>query len=55
MTEKRLNFGLVVRPISGGYQEKGGVNSSASKVISRPPAPAAMKPSGNSQTTTKRK
>lgn len=41
---REVKKGIVVRPFSGGYEEKGGVNSSTSKVVLRPAAPASMKP-----------
>jgi hypothetical protein len=52
----RIFTGLIVRPISGGYEEKGGVNHSNSKVVSRPPAPASMAPRNQtSPSTTERR
>lgn len=36
-----------VRPLQEGYEKKGGINPTTSKVVARPPAPAPMRPSAH--------
>ena len=42
MSQKLVNGGPTVRPLTEGYVVKGGHNPSTSQVQSRPPAPAAI-------------
>lgn len=38
-----LGGSFVVKPITEGYERKGGMNAAISKIPTRPPAPAPMK------------
>ena len=53
MTERRntMDGFSKVKPISEGYVVKGGINAT-SRIVTRPPAPAPMRPAASSVTAT---